>query len=313
MSAGQRVAVVVAATDTRVVAPDGLRRFAEEVEGRGEVVLVDGSRDGVEPGVSGLRILRRPSGRLAPELWRDGLRATDAPLVAFSTAAMTPAAGWLDALLARLDETGAAAVGGPIAPGESLKATARAVYLTRYAQYLPPFPQHAALEPPGDNALYRRDRLQGLEALIDGGFWEAEVHRELRARGESLALANEACVTYQGGGSLTDAAVQRFRHARTYGAARGARMTATERLARSASAPLVPAVMGRRIATALRSKGVRIGPWLSAVPGLALLLTAWSAGEAVGLWAGPAARRHGRLMGNQRLGGWAAEGRGGQA
>ena len=32
-------------------------------------------------------------------------------------------------------------------------------------------------EPPGDNAIYRRDRLAGLEDLLDRGFWEAEIHR----------------------------------------------------------------------------------------------------------------------------------------
>ena len=55
-----------------------------------------------------VRVIRRPVGRLAPELWRDGLNATDSPLVAFSTAAIVPAPGWLDAMLARLAETGAA-------------------------------------------------------------------------------------------------------------------------------------------------------------------------------------------------------------
>src|SRR5262249_1150170 len=125
----------------------------------------------------------RTPGLLAPELWRDGLRASDAPLVAFTTASMVPDPGWLDALLGRLEATGAAAAGGPIAPGERLSAADRAVYLLRYANYHPPLPATNAPQPPGDNALYRRDRLRGLEDLIDGGFWEAETHRRLLDRG----------------------------------------------------------------------------------------------------------------------------------
>ncbi len=148
-----------------------------------------------------VQVLRRPPGRLAPELWRDGLDATDAPLVAFSTAQMVPASGWLSALLDRLDETGAAVVGGPIEPASGLSAADRALYLLRYVNYLRPLPESGAVEPPGDNALYRRDRLRGLDAVWEDGFWEVEVHRRLRARGERLAMANEAAVEFRRGQS----------------------------------------------------------------------------------------------------------------
>ena len=64
---------------------------------------------------------------------------------------MIPARGWLDAMLARLEETGAAAVGGPIEPAEGLSATDRAVYLLRYVNYLRPLPElrasHNSLSP----------------------------------------------------------------------------------------------------------------------------------------------------------------------
>src|SRR5436305_4069416 len=116
----ERVAVVVASIDARRTACASLARFLDEVGPRGEVVLVDASADGTadeaERAFPGLRVLRRPPGRLAPELWRDGLRATDAPLLAFSTAAMLARPGWLAALLDRLEATGAAGVGGAIEP-----------------------------------------------------------------------------------------------------------------------------------------------------------------------------------------------------
>ena len=79
---------------------------------------------------------RRPA---RPELWRDGLLATDADLVAFSTAQMIPRRGWLAALVDRLrSTTGAAGVGGPIEPGRASRATDRAVALLRYSGYFPP-------------------------------------------------------------------------------------------------------------------------------------------------------------------------------
>lgn len=285
-----RVAVVVASVDASETARASLRRFAEEVRGRGEVVVVDASRDGtageIERTMPGVRVIRRAPGALAPELWRDGLRATDAPLVAFSTAAMVPEPGWLDAMLARLDATGAAAVGGPIEPAGSLSATDRAVYLLRYVNYLRPLPGSGVTEPPGDNAIYRRDCLLGLGPRIDRGFWEAEIHARLRARGERLAMAEGAVLTFHGGSRFGASVGQRHRHGRHYGAARAGLMKAPERLARAAVSPIVPFLLARRIASALRSRRRGLGEWLPALPGLSLLLAAWAAGEARGTWAG---------------------------
>lgn len=280
-----RVAVVVSVTDPSSIAGNGPSRFAEEVQGRGSVVFVDGTgTDSIDPDPPAIRVVRGKIGALAPELWRDGLRATDEPLVAFSTASMVPSPGWLDALLARLDETNAAAVGGSIAPAEGLSITDRAVFLLRYANYLPPLPG-TAVEPPGDNALYRRDRLEGLSALIDRGFWESEIHRGLRARGETLALAGGATLRFHGGSPLAVTLRQRFRHARSYGASRGSRMKVLERLARSIAAPLVPAVLAWRIARCLKMRGEPVAPWLSSALQLAGLSAAWTAGETCGFWA----------------------------
>jgi hypothetical protein len=296
------VAVVVAAPDRCAAAPGGFRRFAEEVRGRGEVVVVDGSPYGAAGasavGLRGVRVLRRPGGGLVPRLWAEGLRATGASLVAFSTSSMVPREGWLDALVERLDGSGAAAVGGPIVPAAGLNRTDRAVYLLRYVNYLPPLPYAVSPEPPGDNALYSRDALVGwapptffdsgqeggrCPPYEEGGFWEAEVHEALRARGETLAMAEGAAVTYHGGIALGAAVGQRFRHARRYGTLRGARMTGPGRLLRAAGGPLVPVVVGRRIIQGLRARDEPLGRWRAAFPRLAALLAAWAAGEALGM------------------------------
>jgi hypothetical protein len=148
------------------------------------------------------------------------------------------------------------------------------------------------VEPAGDNALYRRDCL-GPQAVATGGFWETEVHRALRARGESLAMADDAVVRFHGGSTPGVVTGQRHRHARHYGVQRSARMGAVERLTRVAAAPAVPLVMLRRIRAELTGRGEPLGRWTPALPWLGLLLAAWSAGEALGVWLGaPAAGRH---------------------
>jgi hypothetical protein len=276
-----RVAVVVAATEPAPAAASSLSRFGDEVRGRGEVILVDGTREGTGLEMLGVRAIRHEARALAPVLWEVGLEATDAPLVAFSTTAMLPRPGWLSALLDRLDATGAAAVGGPIAPGPGLSALDRAVYLHRFVSYLPPVPEPVAQGPPGDNALYRRDRLRGLEPLWSGGFWEATIHRALHGRGETLAFASGAVVEYRGGSRFAPTLRRRIAHARHFGAGRDGR------LIRTAAAPAVPAVLLARIARTLRRRGQRAGPWLAALPHLGWLLPAWSLGEVAGAWLGP--------------------------
>ncbi|GAC1475154.1 MAG: hypothetical protein NVSMB9_27010 [Isosphaeraceae bacterium] len=282
-----RVAVIVASIDAKGTVGTSVSRFAEEVRGRGEVILVDASRDGTgeeaRKRFPTLRILQCPPGSLTPELWGEGLRSTDADFVAFSTAAMVPRQGWLNALLDQLARTGAAAVGGPIEPGENLTPFDRAIYLLRFLNYRVPFPSPHALEPPGDNALYPRDRLVKLDRQLSQGFWEAEVHRVLRGQGEHFTMAQDAVVTYSGGGQWLTTLRQRHGHAYQFGACRSQRMSRSHRLVQLAAGPLVPLILFQRIVAALRTRRLPLRPWASALPGLSLLLSAWAWGEMKGI------------------------------
>jgi hypothetical protein len=286
-----RVAVIVASVDPGPTM--GLARFMDEVGSRGEVVLVRAERERCAPEQAmGLRVLHRTSCRWVPELWREGLRVTDAPLVALTTSTMIPKPGWLAHLVRRLDETGAAAIGGPIAPAPGLSAFERAIYLHRYARYGPSSVHRgAAIEPPGENALYRRDLLTALSSHWKDGFWEAAVHPALRARGEALAFTEGAVVDYKGGDRLVSTLRRRLEHARHYGAWRLRGSSAAKRLARTLAAPAVPILLFSRIIRALEGQSEQRVAWLRALPPLALLLTAWSFGEAVGFWAGPPSGR----------------------
>jgi hypothetical protein len=280
------VAVVVARTDPTPTTGASLARFADEVGPIGQAVLVDSSGQdlpGLDPRV---RVIRRPPGRLAPELWRDGLLATDSPLVAFSTAQMIPCRGWLTAMTDRLRSAGSAGVGGPIEPGKDLSATDRAVALLRYSGYFPPLPGPSRVDPPGDNALYRRDRLMEVESSWADGFWEVEVHRALRDRGANLSMADSAVVTFGGGVDLSTMIRHRWAHARRYGAGRSMGLGTMARLARLAAFPMVPPLLFGRIMAAIRARGMALGPWLPALPGLAIMTSAWAMGEAVGTWHG---------------------------
>ena len=276
----------MASVDPEIDPRPSLSRFAEEVDGRGEVILVESSCDQYVADLTttfrNVRVLGRTPGMLAPELWRDGLRAADSEFVGFSTTSMIPEPGWLDTMLDRLQMTEAAGVGGSIWPAAKLSPTDRAVYLLRYVNYYKPLISNPG--PPGENAIYRRDRLEKFQDLIDRGFWEVDIHRALRHQGERLAIADNASVIYHGGAPLYSILRQRLRHAKIYGVSRGSRMTTIERALRTACFPMIPALMFHRIVSAMRSNFIGVRSWVPAWPGLFLLSTVWAIGEALGYW-----------------------------
>ena len=289
------IAVILASIDEPATCRGNLESWLRELDGHGEVIVVDASSDGtadlIAAGFPQVRLLRRPPGRLAPELWRDGIEATSAPVVALSTTRMFPDPGWCRAMLARQGATGAAVVGGPIRPADC-HPLGKAIYLLRYVNYLLPLIEPERIEPPGDNAVYRRDRLVELESLWERGFWEVEIHEALRARGDRVIMADDGVVNYSGEGRFLPLLGQRFAHARHYGASRARGLGVAARLARIVLAPLVPAVLLGRIVSRVRARGHSLGPWLPALPYLLPLLVAWSLGEARGIGLGfPRARR----------------------
>lgn len=286
-ASNDRVVVIVALTAEHSSIRHRLRRFAEEVHGLGRLVLIDGSAAGIGRTDPDVDVIRSRPGGLVPELWSDGLLQTTEPLIAFSTASMVPTVGWLAALVARMEQSGAAGVFGPIEPAATLTPLARAVYFLRYVRYHRPLGTPTSSELPGENALYRRDALKTLGTSFPRGFWEWEVNQQLVESGHVLTMTESALLRYVGGLRAGEFLRGRFLHARYYGSSRAARMSSAERAARTIAAPFIPFVLAHRIAKALASKGISIGPWLSGFLWLPPLFIAWVAGEVIGAWFGP--------------------------
>ena len=277
------ITVVLASIESKATIAASVRGFLDELGSRGRVLVADASRDGSAACVpSGVEVTSHAPGTLAPELWREGLVRSNSDLVAFSTTQMMPRDGWLDGLLARLNSSEASGVGGPIAAGSGLSAVDRALYLLRYASYLPPVPESSMFAPPGDNAIYRRADLDAIDSSWRDGFWEVEVHSALRAIGKSVTMASGAIVVFAGGCRFRSALSHRLAHARRYGAGRSEGLGLAARLGRSLASPLVPPLLLTRIVRNLRSRGEPLGDWVSAMPYLGALLATWSFGEAWG-------------------------------
>ncbi len=225
------------------------------------------------------RFLVRP-GALVPELWRDGIDAARAPVVALTISPVRPAPDWVATLQARLRED--EVVAGAIEPGEGLRVRDWAEYFCRYASDMLPFPRHESAAIPGDNCGYRLELLEATRALYRDGFWEPEVNRALASRGVALWHDPSLVVFHGRSAGVRAFARQRLVHGREYGRQRGARSSTLRNLAGVALAVLVPFLLAARtvrVVAARRRHRLRL---VVALPLLLVYDLAWAAGEAVG-------------------------------
>ena len=228
-----------------------------------------------------------PAGTLTPVLWGTGLRAARGSSIAFTSEQVRVTPTWARTLLSAL-ASGAVGAGGPIELGSDPDAATAAAYFIRFSAYSPrtwPVPSRAR-DIPGDNAAYRREALLRHPDLLEDGFWEVEFHRRFEREGGTLQMEPGARASLVGPVPFGPMLRQRYRHAREFGSSRVERH-GERRLKLLLLAPLVPplllARMARRALPAARERRLFLG----ALPWLALLSTAWAAGEAAGAVGAP--------------------------
>jgi hypothetical protein len=226
------------------------------------------------------RFETRP-GLLAPELWREGITLSSGAIVALTISPMEVADNWVTTIRDRLS-MGIDAVGGAIDAGKGLRLADWAEYFCRYSPDLPPFPVHESLHLPGDNAAYRRDRLDEVQHSWQDGFWEPEVHRALKERGATL-VHDPALLVLQGRSAGFSAFCrQRLVHGRQYGRQRGQRFSGLRNTVGIALAFVVPLLMLARSARIVFARGRHRARFMASLPVLLVFDAAWALGEARG-------------------------------
>jgi hypothetical protein len=203
-------------------------------------------------------------------------------------------AGWLAALLQTVDAAdgspgGERFAGGAVESGSAMSVPAWALYLVEYAALMPPIrdggPAVLAV-----NAAYPRAALEACRPVWEQGFHDTEVHDALRAGGHQPRLVAHATVRSHLEVPVGRAARHLFAGGRRFGAYRWRRWSAAERLARLLATPAVPAaILARIFGRVLARRPVTLPRMLAALPHLACLVAAWSAGELLGHLA-PSAR-----------------------
>jgi hypothetical protein len=225
--------------------------------------------------------LALPAATTVPALRAAGLARSRGPIVAFIEDSCTCAPGWAAALLEAHGERHAA-VGGPVDQAREASRLDWAVYFYDYGRYMPPCEAGPVAQLSGINMSFTRAALDGAKDRLGDGVFEADLQVELRRQGYAPCLVPGAVVTHRGHRTARQALGQAYAFARSYAARRRPGASAPERAALGFGALLLPAVLaGRIVAGVLRKRRHRI-TLLLAFPWLGVLLTAWSAGEAVG-------------------------------
>lgn len=209
-----------------------------------------------------------------------GLRASRGELVAILEDRGVPRPEWARTAV-RLHSAPWAVIGGAIEPAPAGLLN-WAFYVCDFSRYGLPFQGGPAQWVSDVNVTYKRRALDHTGSLWADRYQEPVVHWALQERGEVLYLAPELVVDHlRAPLSLGALLPERFHWGRLFGAIRAGHSSGAKRLALVLLGPVIPLVVLLRHGRAQfqRGHGLR---FLWAIPALAVLLVAWTAGEVTG-------------------------------
>lgn len=208
--------------------------------------------------------------------------ADGAELVGLVEDRAPPLPGWGEQAVRLHASLPHAAIGGTVELASGAPALAGAVYLCDYGRYQPPQAAGRRCWLTDINVTYKRRALEVTRKLWAQRYNEATVHWALQQAGETLWLDPALCVAARRRGlTVMPVLRERFGWAQVFAQARARELGPARRLALAALTPVLPAVLLLRQARA-QIAGRRFLRWLGLSPLIALLLVAWSAGEAAG-------------------------------
>lgn len=181
---------------------------------------------------------------------------------------------------------GYAGVGGAIENGID-RLVNWAVYFCDFGAYQNPVGPGETAMISDANASYRREALEAIGDVWKESFHQVVVNDAILARGGKLGIFPDIVVyQHREGLGLGEALAERYVWGRSFGASRCRWMSPAARAARAALAPLLPLVLVARMAAGVARKGRLRRQFLTALPLIVLLETAWSLGELAGYVSG---------------------------
>lgn len=219
------------------------------------------------------------------ELRAAGMAAARGDIVALIEDHGRPDSRWC-ARIAEAYRYGYDGVGGAIENGVD-RLVNWAVYFCDFGAYQNPVPPGPTAMISDANASYRREALEAIRDVWKDSFHQVVVNNAILARGGRLGIFPDIVVYQQRDGlRLGEALAERYVWGRSYGASRCRMMSGAARAARAALSPLLPLVLVARMAAAVARKGRLRKQFLTALPLIVLLASAWSLGELTGYVSG---------------------------
>ena len=226
-----------------------------------------------------------------PTLYGRALTETHGDWIALLDAECAVADGWLEVATdlslrapaaltagARNDDL----FGGAVEPHALHSRAAWAAYFVDYGVFMLPLAAGAASAVAGNNLVMRRALLARAPVFATPQFWKSHFVSALAAQGIAPKSAPSLVVTYAKNFPARVWFSRRFTHGRCFAALRVAHGSATTRSARALVAPIVPFVMGARLARDVWPKRRHRREFVLALPWIVAGLVAWACGEWMG-------------------------------
>ena len=234
-----------------------------------------------------VRFITGPSDASIPNLRAIGMAQASGDVVALTEDHCIAGEDWVENLT-QSSHADADVVGGGMDNARRSRAVDWAAYFAEYGFFAADRPERHTGAPllTGANVAYKRHVIGDVIEWARDGEWENVAHMRLAARGSMLRFARRASIYQNQTYRVTAFCVDRYEHGRDYARKRLTEERGINRWVLFARSPLLPPLLTWRVARA--SARSRIGTFVRALPATLLFLTAWSVGEAVGYFQGPA-------------------------
>lgn len=173
---------------------------------------------------------------------------------------------------------GDAAIGGPILDDGYDRLRDWVVYLSEYHHYLPPWPAGERYLLNGANIAYDRGALLRHRELLESGYWEVVLHPRLAEEGAFRSVPRMA-VTHTGPFDYGYYLGQRTLLSRVWGGTQRERASRARRALYLVAAPAFPPLLLARIARRVSASEVPFRRFVTALPLLVPVATAYVWGE----------------------------------
>jgi len=211
-----------------------------------------------------------------------GLDAARGEIIAMVEDRAVPRSDWAATLLRLHRELPTLVIGGAIENGREALLN-WAVYYCDFGRYQTPFEAGPRRHVSDVNVSYKRQALEMTRAIWQVRYHEPHVHGALARAGE-VPFASPDLVVEECRDNLTLGAVlrERFWWGRLFSSMRVSETSAVERVLLAGVSPFVPAVLFSRFLRDRVKKKTPVLQLFRVSPAVALLLSCWAAGEAVG-------------------------------